>query len=214
MNCILSIQKKYADLIFDGIKPFEFRNVLPKLKKNDVVFLYETKKTGCGKIVGFFTVDSIHKIDYNNTKIGTYLFIDTYAKMFCSEKVQESVRKVKNVELENYYNSYALDFLFEDDIVEKMIETHQPPQREFAQKTQEELKKYNNLKQKQTNFLRDCDNWLTKIGFYNENQESTWKYQINIKNSLRFQKPRDIEQFRLKNGEKLTKGPQSFCYVL
>ena len=33
MNCIFSIRKQYSDLIFDKIKPIEFRNKLPKIEQ-------------------------------------------------------------------------------------------------------------------------------------------------------------------------------------
>ena len=40
MNCMFSIKKEYADLIFNGIKPFDFRNVCPKLDEGDKVYLF------------------------------------------------------------------------------------------------------------------------------------------------------------------------------
>lgn len=211
MDCMFSIKKEYADLIFNGIKPFDFRNVCPKLDEGDKVYLYETKSSGCGKVVGYFIVKNISEIPHG--KIGTYLYIDTYAKMFCDEKIQESVNKAKQVEFEDYYNSYVLEFLFMDDLIEEMIKTHKPPVIDVWKMNKEEIKEYNQIKQKQTDFCQACDEWLTKIGFYNEYDEATWKYQISIKNVVKFEKPIDINQFQLRNGKYITNGPQKFYYI-
>lgn len=215
MNCIFSIKKEYSDLIFDGTKPFEFRNICPKLNENDKIYLYETKSSGCGKVVGYFTVDDIEEINHKKIKIGTYLYIDTYAKLFCDKETQSAINKIKQIHFDNYYDSYALDFLFMDDkIIEEMIKTHKPFQRDFWQMSREEIIAYNALRQKQTDFLTDCDQWLNKIGFYNYyGDESTWKYQITIKDIIKFETPIDISAFKLRNGKSLTKAPQSFCYV-
>lgn len=211
MDCMFSIKKEYADLIFNGIKPFDFRNVCPKLDEEDKVYLYETKSSGCGKVVGYFIVENISEIPHG--KIGTYLYIDTYAKMFCDEKIQESVNKAKQVEFEDYYNSYVLEFLFMDDLIEEMIKTHKPPVIDVWKMNKDEMKEYNQIKQKQTDFCQACDEWLKKIGFYNEYDESTWKYQINIKNVVKFEKPIDFIKFQLRNGKYLTRGPQNFYYI-
>ena len=211
MNCMFSMKKEYADLIFNEINPFDFRNVCPKLDEGDKVYLYETKSSGCGKVVGYFIVENICEIPHS--KIGTYLYIDTYAKMFCDEKIQESVNKAKQVEFEDYYNSYVLDFLFMDDLIEEMIKTHKPPIIDYWKMNQDEMKEYNLIKQKQTDFCQTCDEWLKKIGFYNEYDESTWKYQINIKNVVKFEKPIDVNKFQLRNGNYITNGLQNFYYI-
>ena len=78
---------------------------------------------------------------------------------------------------------------------------------------QDEMKEYNLIKQKQTDFCQTCDEWLKKIGFYNEYDESTWKYQINIKNVVKFEKPIDVNKFQLRNGNYITNGPQNFYYI-
>ena len=211
MDCMFSMKKEYVDLIFNGIKPFDFRNVCPKLDEGDKVYLYETKSFGCGKVVGYFIVQNISEIPHS--KIGTYLYIDTYAKMFCDEKIQESVNKAKQVEFENYYNSYVLEFLFMDELIEEMIKTHKPPVIDVWKMNKDEMKEYNQIKQKQTDFCQTCDEWLKKIGFYNEYDESTWKYQINIKNVVKFEKPIDVNKFQLRNGKFIKRGPQNFYYI-
>ena len=210
MNCMITMQKEYIDLIFNGKKPFDFKNVSPKLKEDDKVYLFDSSQK---KVRGYYTVKDISEINHKKLKIGTYLFIDTFAKMFCDEKIQKSVNKAKQVEFEDYYNSYVLEFLFMDDLIEEMIKTHKPPVQDFWKMNKEEMKEYNLIKKMQTEFLSYCDNWLTQIGFYNEYDESTWKYKIDIKKVVKFEQPLDINQFQKMNGTYLKTNPKNFCYI-
>ena len=210
MNCMITMSKEYIDLIFNGKKPFDFKNVSPKLKEDDKVYLFDSSQK---KVRGYYTVKDISEINHKKIKIGTYLFIDIFAKIFCDEKIQKSVNKAKQVEFENYYNSYVLEFLFMDDLIEEMIKTHKPPIIDYWKMNQDEMKEYNQMRQKQTEFCKACDEWLKKIGFYNEYDESTWKYQINIKNVVKFEKPIDVNKFQLRNGNYITNGPQNFYYI-
>lgn len=211
MNCMFTMQKEYIDLIFNGKKPFDFKNVSPKFKEDDKVYLFDSSEK---KVRGYYTVKDISEIDHKKLKIGTYLFIDTFSKMFCDKKIQESVNKAKQVKLENYYNSYVLEFLFMDDLIEEMINTHKPPVQDFLRMNKEEMKEYNLIRQKQTDFLSYCDNWLTQIGFYNYlGNESTWKYKIDIKKVVKFEQPLDINKFQKINGTYLKTAPKNFCYI-
>lgn len=211
MNCMITMSKEYIDLIFNGKKPFDFKNVSPKLKEDDKVYLFDSSQK---KVRGYYTVKDISEINHKKLKIGTYLFIDTFAKMFCDEKIQKSVNKAKQVEFENYYNSYVLEFLFMDDLIEEMIKTHKPPVQDFWKMNKEEIKEYNLIKQKQTDFLSYCDNWLTQIGFYNYlGNESTWKYKIDIKKVVKFEEPIDVNKFQKMNGAYLKTAPKNFCYI-
>lgn len=64
----MSIKPKYADLIFKGIKRFEFRKKIPYGIKNVLVYSSSPKK----RIIGFFVVDyileDIPKKLWNSTK--------------------------------------------------------------------------------------------------------------------------------------------------
>ena len=212
MNCIFSIKKQYSDLIFNKTKPIEFRNVCPKLEENDKVFIYETKNGGCGKVVGYFLVDEIKKIPFS--KVGTYLFMDIYANLFCDDETKNMVNKAKQIDLEDCYNDFVLSYLFMDKYLDKMLKTHKPISINFYAFNSNDWKNYSELEKKTRKFLDDCDNWLYKIGFYNSYDYSDWKYQINIKDAIKFENPMDITQFQLKNGKFLNKAPQSFCYTL
>lgn len=211
MHCMFSMKKEYVDLIFNGTKPFDFKNVNPKLKEDDKVYLFDSSQK---KVRGYYTVKNISKINHKKIKIGTYLFIDTFAKMFCDKEIQKSVNKAKQVEFENYYNSFVLEFLFMNQLIEEMIKTHKPPVIDYWKMNKEEMKEYNRIKQQQTDFLSDCDNWLRQIGFYNHyGDESTWEYKIDIKNVVKFEQPIDVNKFQLLNGTYLKTAPKNFCYI-
>jgi len=64
---LLPIHKKYSDLILNNEKKLELRKTLPKdtWENSYTVYLYETKNTGCGKIVGNFIMNSRVLIDPN-----------------------------------------------------------------------------------------------------------------------------------------------------
>ncbi len=57
MNVLLSIEPKYAEAIFSGIKKYEFRRTIFRRKDFDRVYLYSNSTVK--KIVGSFEVDKI-----------------------------------------------------------------------------------------------------------------------------------------------------------
>lgn len=210
MNCIFSIDKNFSDLIFNKTKPMEFRNVLPKIEVGDKIFIYETKKHGCGMVVGYFTVKSFGKIPHS--KVGTYIYIDTYADMFCDDETKRLIKKAKSIELKGYYNSLTLDYIFMEDKLDFMLETHTCPKTDFSLSREEWLKE-NAAREKNHKLSEDCDNWLSKIGFYDEYDEANWKYHIWVDKVEKFDTPIPITEFSLLDGRPLKAAPQSFCYT-
>lgn len=214
MNIIYPIKKQYSNLIFNHTKPYEFRNMIPKeLNVGDIVFVYETKTTGCGKVIGYFEVGAITKIDYKLSKIGTYYHMDDYARMFCDEYTQKMIEKAKQIRVENYNNAIVMSYLFQDEKLDYMLENSKLPDNPFLPTHSIEYKKYNEAKKKEHEFCDKCDKWLTDIGFYNEYDESTWKYEITIKNPTLFERPIDITWFKAKNEGFVKVPPQGFCYT-
>ena len=55
-SIILSIQKQYCDLLFEGKKHFEFRKSIPSRPVSSI-FIYEAR--GCGAIVGELIIENI-----------------------------------------------------------------------------------------------------------------------------------------------------------
>lgn len=218
MNIIYPIKKQYARLIFDKTKPFEFRNHIPKnLNIGDIVFVYETKTSGCGKVIGYFEVANIKKINYKCTRVGTYLYMDTYAKMFCDKEVSSMIEKAKRLKIENYYDSFVLSYLFQDEALDYIEKNKQiPPEQEniffYWNASKEEKEKYDIARQKSREFCDNCDEWLTNIGFY-QNDEASWKYEIAIKNATLFKEPIAIQSFLDQKDLFIKVAPQSFCYT-
>lgn len=62
--------------------------------------------------------------------------------------------------------------------------------------------------------LYKCDDWLRKIGFYNDFDESNYSCIINISSYKELSEPQDIKTFKNKSGEAILKAPKNFCYVL
>ena len=50
------------------------------------------------------------------------------------------------------------------------------------------------------------------MGFYDDCDESYWKYAIVIKNPVRYPVAKEITSFKDKNGNPITKTPQSWMY--
>ncbi len=66
---LLSIHRTHAERILDGLKTFEIRSTIPKhVRWPYTAYLYETKTSGCGLVIGQFTCRG-------------YIFMEPYAKL-------------------------------------------------------------------------------------------------------------------------------------
>lgn len=208
MNAIFSIHKKFSDFILSGYKDLEFRNKSIKLNKGDKVYLYETKATGVGKIVGYFVVEKVEEITHY--KLGAYNFIAHYTKKFWNERDYQKILKALKIDLEHYDNSMILNYLFLDKLLLFCSKFHKPPkfeQRYLYEETHKDLCK------KRDKLIDETDNWLDDIGYYNDFGEAYWKYCIYISNYKRFDVPMNIQDFTNTNNNPITRAPQSFCYT-
>lgn len=212
MNAIFSLHKKYADLILSGEKTMEFRNRKTKLKDGDKVYIYETKKNGCGKIVGYFICGET--IEIPKHKVGTYNFLLKYAKKNCSKEDIEAIEKAMTIDLINYDNSLVLDYVFDDEIISYMQKYKEPPDFETNYSIfYNNHHRYVENDTKRKKLYDDVDKWLRKIGYYNEYDETYWKYYIEIKAYKKFDEPLSINNFQLCDGKTIEKAPQSYCYT-
>lgn len=214
MNVILPIHKEYSDRIFTGIKPYEFRNRVPKLEKDDKIFVYETKKQGCGMIVGYFTVNNIEKITHH--KLGAYSYLSDYAHRFCDEETQRLVDKAMKIILNDCDNSLVLCYFLMEECLDEMLKTKRPPEQSLNNLLYRNIKKYDKIQQEQHNIVSECDEWLRNMGFYNDDygERSNWQYQIIIDKVYRYENPIPISEFKNKTGKFIQKAPQSFCYTI
>ena len=61
---------------------------------------------------------------------------------------------------------------------------------------------------------QEIDDWLTKIGFYNKYEETNYKYAYVLDNIIKYEKPKNISEFKNKNGEIIKNPPQSYIYTI
>lgn len=214
MNVILPIHKKYSDRIFSGLKPYEFRNRVPKLEKYDKVFVYETKKYGCGMVVGYFTVKDVEKIQHH--KLGAYGYLSDYVHRYYNEEVQQLVDKAMTIDLNNCDNSLVLSYFLMEDCLDEMLKTKRPPENSFNNMLFYRMSEYNQAKKLQTEIIESCDDWLRDMGFYNTEfgEKSEWEYRIVIADTCKYNNPIPITDFLNKDGNSIKKAPQSFCYTI
>lgn len=214
MNAIFSLYKDFTNLILSGEKDLEFRNIMIKVNKGDKIYMYETKKNGGkGKVVGYFVVEEMVEIPKH--KLGCYNFLLHYAnKKNLDKEIINQIKKALSINLEGYDNSLVINYLFDDEYLDFLIKNKRPMT--FDESLNRSLKDpshYNKLSKQSDEYCKEVDNWLSLIGFYNQYDESTWKYYIKISGYKRFDEPLDISSFKLINGEYLKVAPQSFCYT-
>ena len=66
---------------------------------------------------------------------------------------------------------------------------------------------------KSNEYVEECDNWLTSIGFYDDGGETYYQYGIVLKDIKKYDKPKEINMFKNKDGARIEKAPQSFMYT-
>lgn len=215
MNTIYSIYKEYIQLILGDIKNLEFRTHIGKdLQVGDTIYLYETKRNhGAGAVVGSVKVKNIFKLKYH--KVGTYNMLPFYVQKFGTDEEKAVVQNALSIHLSEYDDSIILNYLYNDKMLNYMKKHDEVPDPfnypAYHGYTAEE---YEERMKKSTKLCEACDAWLTKIGYYNENGNSHWNYAIELVEPIRFDDARAISEFKGKNGEKLVRPPQSWCYTL
>lgn len=212
MDVLLSMHKEFCDLIFEGKKPLEFRTKqITKLKKGDIVYIYETyRHKGQKKVVGKATVKNTFKI--KNSKMGFYSFMGYYVENILKDKeLLEKVNYIYNYDLPNYDPAYKFNFLYTPETLDMLKETNSLPN--YLALSPEKNKELFALEKKSRNLIKDCDNWLKTIGYYNIEEVSFYTFCIELENPIRYKTPLDISSFRNSNGDIISKAPQSWYYV-
>lgn len=211
MNVLMSLHNVWCDKILDGSKTLEFRNNIGKnFKIGDTVYLYETSKNkGRKLVVGQFKIKDIKKIQ--NTKIKSYSILPYYAKNIVKDK------EIKNAIL-NIFDSdivgneeIKISLMFCPEYLNDFKRTNKLPDVNIL--TKEESKKYFENLNKAKMVLKNCDEWLLSIGYYNGNYETNYKNYIEISEPIRYEKPLKLENFKNLNDEKIKRAPQSWFYV-
>ena len=190
-------------------KPFEFKTRLPKaLKEGDKVYIYEPKRNkGCGQVIGEFTAGKIFKCDY---PMGAFPFIS----YFCEHVVQNSdyarkFDKAFNTEMRGYKQGYIMKYALDEESVDHIAKYGVPPDLVDYLYDKE---RYSKIEESQM-IWEWCDDWLRKIGFYNEFGESFYEYAITVVDPVLYDTPKPITDFHKEDGSVVEKAPQSFMYV-
>lgn len=212
MNAIFSFQKKHTSLIFNGRKPVDFKNKIGKdIKENDIIYIYETKRNGgSGMVVGEVRINKIIEIK-KYPKFGAYTMLPYFCNLFGTEEEKRQVEKAMSIHVSHYDDSITLDYIFDDWTLDYMKKNDEVPDRFHIE--HQSLKEYGLISDRAHNLCKRCDEWAIEIGFYNDDECSLWKYIIELKNPILYEKPKKITGFHDKNGEPITKAPCPWCYV-
>lgn len=223
MNIIISIYNHWAQMILNGEKTIEFRTRLPNdFKQGDTIYIYETAKHGgAHAIVGECKVDYIISVlregDKNKWPIlGAYPFIDYYLEKIKGDKATADYYRSLKTEFdtyENYRYGFILNYAFCDEELESLRTTGSLL--DITKNMDFELIKTMDEKMKASSALvEECDRWLSKIGYYNDFDETNYKYGIVLKDVIKYDKPIPITDFLDKNGNNIKTVPQSWMYTL
>lgn len=218
MDIMYALYKHWTDMILSGEKPLEFRTKLPKdMKPGTKILLYETRKhNGAGAVVGECTVKDIIPIK-NGTRwplVGCYPFLDWYCEHIRNDvALANHIRAIRS-EFDNmagYRYGFVSRYIFSTRTLEQLRLTGRPF--DLMQMTIDErdeiLKEY----EKANDLEYECDDWLTKIGLYNEFGETNYQYALVLDNPVRYQVPKQLNEFKGTNGKPIGNAPQSYCYA-
>lgn len=207
MNILISIHNVWADLIFQRVKPFEFRTSLPKkLAVGDKVFIYETAKNGGQqKVVGEFTVGGLSDI-HNASRAGCIPFLEYYTRnILHNEDLYQLVCRCMKIKTP-YKQEMVFRYMFSEELLDYMELHHDIPPIGVRSK-------YFKNTEDAERLLKECDDWLTMLGYYNIFGVTNYQAYIEVLNPVRYDNPKPLNDFVCGNGRQLKRAPQSWCYV-
>jgi predicted transcriptional regulator len=207
-------------MILNGEKTIEFRTRLPKnMHSGTTIYIYETaNKGGSKKVVGECKVDYIIPVLNENKKwpiYGAYPFIDYFFENIKGDKEKaEHYKKLKEEfdKYDKYRYGFILGYAFSEYELESLRKegTFVDTWKIFDTKLVRKIIDDNDYSNKQ---IEECDNWLRKIGFYNDFEESYYEYGIVLKDVVKYNVPKELSEFIGTNNEKITRPPQSWMYA-
>jgi predicted transcriptional regulator len=221
LDLLYSLHNVWIEQILSGIKPIEFRSRLPKdIKQGTKIYLYETSKNNGRKmVVGECEVDYIINILSKDGKwpiCGCYPFLEFYFENIKKNKdIANKYRELKTefeYKLDDYRYGFISKYIFSDEELTSLRETGKLIDIWSFTNVEELNNHFKNL-EKGEQCERECDEWLTKIGLYNEYGETYYKYGIVLKNIKSYNTPKPISDFFDKNNNKIKKAPQSWMYT-
>ena len=220
MNIIISLYKHWSDMILSGEKTLEFRTRLPKdFHIGEKIYFYETsRQNGRKMVVGEATVKDIISVCNKDGKwpmVGCYPFTEYYFSEIKKDEKMYNLYKSLKEELGNlkqYKYGYLMGYFQSPKEIQSLRENGSLIDTfKLSNKEAWEVIDANNKSDKTA---QEIDNWLTKIGFYNKYEETNYKYAYVLDNIIKYEKPKNISEFKNKNGEIIKNPPQSYIYTI
>ena len=220
MNIIISLYKHWSDMILRGEKTLEFRTRLPKdFYIGEKIYFYETsRQNGRKMVVGEATVKDIISVCNKDGKwpmVGCYPFTEYYFSEIKKDEKMYNLYKSLKEELGNlkqYKYGYLMGYFQSPKEIQSLRENGSLIDTfKLSNKEAWEVIDANNKSDKTA---QEIDDWLTKIGFYNKYEETNYKYAYVLDNIIKYEKPKNISEFKNKNGEIIKNPPQSYIYTI
>ena len=220
MNIIISLYKHWSDMILSGEKTLEFRTRLPKdFHIGEKIYFYETsRQNGRKMVVGEATVKDIISVCNKDGKwpmVGCYPFTEYYFSEIKKDEKMYNLYKSLKEELGNlkqYKYGYLMGYFQSPKEIQSLRENGSLIDTfKLSNKEAWEVIDANNKSDKTA---QEIDDWLTKIGFYNKYEETNYKYAYVLDDIIKYEKPKNISEFKKKNGESIKNPPQSYIYTI
>ena len=190
-------------------KPFEFKVLFPtELKEGDKVYIYEPKKhRGCGKVIGHFTVGPVLNC---NTPFGAVFAIEYFCReILHNEEYADKFKKAISTELPGYKKGYVLKYALDPKSMDHIKKYGTPPDIVDYLYDKERTRNLDDSE----DVWKLCDEWLSKIGFYDQFGSSPYNYAITVTDYVQYDTPVALSSFTRPNGQTVETAPQSFMYV-
>lgn len=220
MNIIISLYKHWSDMILRGEKTLEFRTRLPKdFHIGEKIYFYETsRQNGRKMVVGEATVKDIISVCNKDGKwpmVGCYPFTEYYFSEIKKDEKMYNLYKSLKEELGNlkqYKYGYLMGYFQSPKEIQSLRENGSLI--DTFKLSNEEAWEVIDANNKSDKTAQEIDDWLTKIGFYNKYDETNYKYAYVLDNIIKYEKPKNISEFKNKNGEIIKNPPQSYIYTI
>lgn len=220
MNIIISLYKHWSDMILRGEKTLEFRTRLPKdFHVGEKIYFYETsRQNGRKMVVGEATVKDIISVCNKDGKwpmVGCYPFTEYYFSEIKKDEKMYNLYKSLKEELGNlkqYKYGYLMGYFQSPKEIQSLRENGSLI--DTFKLSNEKAWEVIDANNKSDKTAQEIDDWLTKIGFYNKYEETNYKYAYVLDNIIRYEKPKNISEFKNKNGENIKNPPQSYIYTI
>ena len=114
-----------------------------------------------------------------------------------------SINKEIDIKLMYLYNEWYLEFFDKEGYWFDTLKLSNKELFEFQEK-----------RTKADKIIQEADEWLTNIGYYNENCESFFKKYLEISNIILYNTSKELNLFKNKNNQIFDKKIKNWAYTL